>query len=116
MTDESSPEKRPGTVHRHKARREHACAECPVPIAPGESYMFLNTFDRGKWSRYVLCQKCERIRICHKITEMVLDLEISYAAGKLREEVRGFFRQYPNYQHIFNSAWEDSLPVEQKKA
>lgn len=117
MTDDAlSPEKRPGTVHRHKARRAHTCAECPVPIQPGETYMYLNTFDRGRWSRYVLCAKCERIRCCHQVAELVLDREIPYSAGQLREEVRGFFKTYQNYQHAFNSAWEDSRPVEEKKA
>src|SRR5258708_30465004 len=115
--EETPPEKGPGTVHRHKARRAHTCAECQTPIQPGETYMFLNTFDRGKWSRYVLCARCERIRSCHKVAELVLDMEISYAAGKLREEGRGFFQEFgPRYRGAFHSAWEDSHPVAEKKA
>jgi len=113
MPDEESALEREGTVHRQKARRAHACAECPEPIQPGETYIYLNTFDRGKWSRYVLCSKCERIRMCHKITVLALDLELelSYAAGKMRDGVRAFHKSIPNYQHEFRHAWEDSEPA-----
>lgn len=115
--DEDLPaSERPGTVHRHKARRAHTCAECPVPIQLGEHYMYLNTFDRGKWSRYVLCQKCERIRSCHRVAELALDAELPYSSGKLREEVRRMHKSVRNYQHEFRNAWEDSEPAEEKKA
>lgn len=117
MTEEElSPEQRPGTVHRHKARRAHTCAECPVPIQPGETYMFLNTFDRGRWSRYVLCQKCERIRNCHKVAELALGQEFSCTAGKLRDEVKMFHRSIRNYGYEFRKAWEASEPIEEKRA
>ncbi len=117
MTDDELPaSERAGTVHRHKARRAHTCAECPIPIQPGESYMYLNTFDRGKWSRYVLCQKCERIKSCHRIAELALDQEMPYSAGKLRDDVRRFHKTVKNYPHAFLSAWEDSVPEEEKKA
>lgn len=114
--EDPSPEQRPGTVHRQTARRAHTCAECPVPIQPGESYIYLNTFDRGKWSRYVLCQRCERIRSCHRICELALDVELPYSAGKLRESVRRMHKSIQNYPHAFLSAWEDSEPPEEKKA
>ncbi len=115
MTDEEPAERRPGTVHRQKARRAHACAECPDPILPGQSYIYLNTFDRGKWSRYVLCQKCERIRLCHKIAEAALRVEMPYAAGKMREEVRAWHRSIRNYQHEFRLAWDASEPVQEEE-
>jgi hypothetical protein len=117
MADDDLPaSQRPGTVHRQKARRAHTCAECPIPIQPGEIYIYLSTFDRGRWSRYVLCQKCERIRSCHRICELALDQDLPYSAGKLREEVRTFHKTIRNYQHAFLSAWEDSTPVEEKRA
>ena len=112
MSDPASPEKRPGTVHRHTARREHACAECTVPIEPGHRYMFLNTFDRGKWSRYVLCQKCERIRSCHSIAVLALGRDdLSYAAGQMREDVRAMCRTERGYSEEFKLAWEASAPL-----
>ncbi len=117
MTDEAlSPEKRPGTVHRHKARRAHTCAECPTPIQPGESYMYLNTFDRGKWSRYVLCGRCERIRSCHQVAVLALGRDdLSYAAGKMRDDVRVLCRSERGYSQEFKLAWEASEPVEEEK-
>ncbi len=105
VAPDESPEQRAGTVHRQKARREHACAECPDPIQPGATYIYLNTFDRGKWSRYVLCSKCERIRSCHRIVEVALGVELSYSAGKLREDVKEFIRFEVKYREAFKDAW-----------
>lgn len=105
MAPEESAEKRPGTVHRQKARREHACAECPDPIQPGATYIYLNTFDRGKWSRYVLCAQCERIRSCHRIAEVALGEEFHYGSGKLREDVKEFIRGSKQYAGAFKDAW-----------
>lgn len=103
---------RPGTVHRQRARREHACVECPEPITAGQTYIYLNTFDRGKWSRYTLCLKCERIRLCHKIVEAALREEMPYAAGSMRDDVRAWHRSFRNYQHEFRLAWDASEPEE----
>jgi len=112
LSDAQSPETRPGTVHRHKARREHACAECDEPIKPGDSYMFLNTFDRGKWSRYVLCGKCERIRSCHSIAVLALGREdLSYASGQMRNDVRELCRHERGYSEEFKAAWAASEAI-----
>lgn len=108
MTEDAT--KRPGTVHRQKARRAHDCAECADPIVKGQSYIYLNTFDRGTWSRYVLCQACERILNCHRIAELALDATLAYGSGTMRREVKGFIRSGTRYRVAFQEAWAASEP------
>jgi hypothetical protein len=87
MTDD--PTRRPGTVHRVKARRLWHCHECRGEIAPGETYIYLNSFEArsGQWSRYLLCQQCFQIRQAYFATEEALGTEESYAQGELRSTV-----------------------------
>lgn len=114
MTEDAAG--RPGTVHRQKARRSHDCAECPDPIRTGQEYIFLNTFDRGKWSRYVLCLECERIRSCHRFVGVAIDSEMPLSAGNLRSEVKDLCRVSPEYKRIFLEAWAASAPVKEADA
>lgn len=114
MTDApDDPGKRPGTVHRQKARREHACSECTTPIPKGALYIYLNTQDPKtfQWKRYVLCQRCERIRSCLHVAELALGTAESYRSGHLREEVGARRRFDRDFEHEFLTAWRASEPV-----
>jgi hypothetical protein len=106
--------KRPGTVHRVKARKQHDCAECADPILKGQGYIYLNTFDRGQWGRYVLCLECERILNCHRVVELSLGSEWPHAHGRLREEVKAHIRQSGAYKRAFNEAWAASEPMKEQ--
>jgi hypothetical protein len=114
MTDDAT--RRPGTVHRQKARRSHDCAECADPISKGQSYIYLNTFDRGKWSRYVLCQECERILNCHRVVELALGVELAFGAGTMRREVKAYIRSDAQYRSAFHEAWRMSEPEKESEA
>lgn len=114
MPDDAT--RRPGTVHRQKARKQHDCAECADPILKGQEYVYLNTFDRGTWARYVLCIECERILNCHRIAELALGEPMSCGAGTLRREVKGFIRSGTKYRVAFNEAWTASAPVKEEAA
>ena len=109
MTDDAT--RRPGTVHRQKARRQHDCSECADPILKGQTYIYLNTFDRGQWARYVLCAECERIRCCHQVATLALGLELFYATGRMREEIKAYIRAEGAYKVEFKRAWAASEPV-----
>lgn len=112
MTDATDPTKRPGTTHRiKKARKQQDCAECPDPILKGQPYMFLNTEHHGKWSRYILCRECERIRVCHQIAEHALSAELPYTAGRLRFDAKEYSDSSPAYKREFGRAWVASRLV-----
>ena len=106
----TDPASRPGTVHRQKARRVWYCQECPEEIQAGSTYIYLNTLKDGRWSRYVLCLECERIRSCHRVTELSLGADLPYGAGALRRDVKGFHRTVRGYAHEFRIAWSASEP------
>jgi hypothetical protein len=113
MSDDAT--RRPGTVHRQKARRDHDCAECADPISKGQTYIYLNTFDRGKWSRYVLCLECERILNCHRVAELALGRELPFGAGTMRRELKEWFGGDVAYQREFRKAWRASAPVKEEE-
>lgn len=110
--------RKPGTVHRAKARKQWDCAECADPIVKGQTYMYLNTFDEHSrtWSRYVLCRECERILNCHRVVEVAFnsmdefsrESTIPYTAGQLRAEVKRLIKTDPAYKKEFHLAWEAS--------
>ena len=41
-----------------KARKEHRCIECHVPIAPGELYEFISGIWDGEPDSYKTCRAC----------------------------------------------------------
>jgi hypothetical protein len=106
VTDKS---REPGTVHRQKARKQHDCAECADPILPGETYIYLNTFDERawpQWSKYVLCLQCERILNCYRMAGVALGQESTYSAGRLRREVKEALLGSLDLKREFNFAWK----------
>lgn len=110
VTDKS---KEPGTVHRQKARKQHDCAECADPILKGQSYIYLNTFDERawpQWSKYILCQECERILNCYRVAGLAVDGEATYSASQLRREVKRVLKEDPRWKLEFNKAWKASEP------
>jgi hypothetical protein len=111
VTDKS---KEPGTVHRQKARKQHDCAECADPILKGQSYIYLNTFDERawpQWSKYILCQECERILNCYRAAGIALNEEATYPAGQLRRYVKSLLMMGGFWKLEFNKAWEASEPA-----
>lgn len=114
MSDDAA--RRPGTVHRQKARKQHDCAECADPILKGQEYIYLNTFDRGTWARYVLCLECERILSCHRVAELALRVELPHAQGRLREEVKDHIRSGTQYRAAFQEAWAASEPIKTEES
>ena len=112
MTDKS---REPGTVHRQKARKRHDCAECADPILPGQTYIYLNTFNERawpQWSKYVLCLECERILNCYRVAGIALGEEATYTAGSLRREVKGILTVGGFWKREFNKAWKASGGVD----
>lgn len=45
-----------------KARKKHACCECPRPIQPGERYELVKGNWDGEWSTYKTCLPCVALR------------------------------------------------------
>lgn len=111
MTEDKT--RAPGTVHRQRARRQWDCAECPDPILKGQSYMFLNTFDERSraWSRYILCEACERVLNCHRVVELALGEDFPYSAGKMRWDLKELHNASEAYREEFRKAWLASRPV-----
>ena len=44
------------------ARKEHTCCECGGTIQPGEEYERAALVMQSRWSTYVTCMSCVRIR------------------------------------------------------
>jgi hypothetical protein len=45
-----------------KARAAHICGECRHPILPGEIYHDIRGLWDGRWSRFKVCECCEKKR------------------------------------------------------
>jgi hypothetical protein len=110
--------RQPGTVHRQKARKQHDCDECADPILKGQSYIYLNTFDEysRQWSKYLLCQACERIQSCHMMAMGALGVFAPYSKGQMRSFVKETFRSEPEYKKEFLLAWEASGALGEEKS
>lgn len=108
MTTEDKT-RQPGTVHRQRARKQHDCAECPDPIARGQTYIYLNTFDEQsrQWSKYLLCAECEKIFNCLRVVELDLGESLPYSAGTLRREARAYCKESTLVKKAFLKAWDE---------
>lgn len=108
MMDAPDKTKQPGTVHRQRARKQHDCAECADPILKGQTYIYLNSFNEQsrQWSKYLLCQECERIFNCLRVVEIDLGEHLPYSAGTLRREARAYCEGSTLVRRAFRRAWD----------
>ena len=60
MSDYEMP--RVASIVTPKARRPHACCECPRPIQPGDRYERVKGNWDGAWSTYRTCLPCVALR------------------------------------------------------
>lgn len=50
------------TTTTPKARKQHDCCECDVPILPGQCYERVEGCWDGEWRTYKTCIPCENLR------------------------------------------------------
>ena len=68
-----------GRTEIRKAKKQHECCECDVPIMPGDEYEYTTGCWEGTWSVYKTCKSCAWIR--HRYCSA------GYAYGNLLEQI-----------------------------